>query len=71
MQTASDSPEFVTVQQAAVQLQVHVDTIRRWLRAGQIQGTLLGGSKAGYRISSSEIQRVLRDGVGQTRQGNR
>jgi len=54
-------PEYLTTRQAADRLQVSEDTVRRWLRAGQIQGRRLS-DRAGYRIPRAEIERVLREG---------
>src|SRR5207248_1329077 len=41
---------FITVQEAAEQLQVHPQTVRVWLREGKLSGRLIGGRKSGYRI---------------------
>jgi excisionase family DNA binding protein len=54
-------PEYLTTRQAADRLQVTEDTVRRWLRSGQIRGSRLS-DRAGYRIPREEIERVLRDG---------
>ena len=50
---------FITVQDAAEQLQVHPQTVRVWLREGKLRGRLIGGRKSGYRIPASEIDRLL------------
>jgi excisionase family DNA binding protein len=50
---------FITVQEAAQQLQVHPQTVRVWLREGKLRGRLIGGRKSGYRIAASEIERLL------------
>ena len=50
---------FITVQDAAEQLQVHPQTVRVWLREGKLRGRLIGGRKSGYRIPASEIERLL------------
>ena len=50
---------FITVQEAAEQLQVHPQTVRLWLREGKLKGRLIGGRKSGYRIPPSEIERLL------------
>jgi len=36
--------QFITVQQAAEQLQVHPQTVRVWLREGKLKGRLIGRS---------------------------
>jgi excisionase family DNA binding protein len=51
--------KFITVQDAAEQLQVHPQTVRLWLREGKLRGRLIGGRKSGYRIPASEIERLL------------
>ena len=51
--------KFITVQDAAEQLQVHPQTVRLWLRQGKLRGRLIGGRKSGYRIPVSEIERLL------------
>ena len=51
--------KFITVQDAAEQLQVHPQTVRLWLREGKLRGRLIGGRKSGYRIPASEIDRLL------------
>ncbi len=49
---------LLTVEQVAERLQVHVETVRRWLRAGVLEGTFLG-RRAGYRISEKELRDFL------------
>jgi excisionase family DNA binding protein len=48
-----------TVPEVAELLQVGQETIRRWLRRGELQGFMLGGTKLGYRVRGSEITRFL------------
>jgi len=50
--------ELLTVTQVAERLKVNPETVRRWLRAGQLRGTLLG-DRAGWRIPESELTRLL------------
>lgn len=57
-----DGDTYVTVERAAELLGVHPQTVRRWLRAGQIRGTMLS-RQAGYRIRSSEVTYVLNEGL--------
>jgi excisionase family DNA binding protein len=47
------------VSEAADQLRVPEATVRRWIREGKLQATMLGGTKTGYRIPESEIARLL------------
>lgn len=54
--------EFVTVEDAAQRIGVHEQTVRRWLRTGQMEGTLIT-RQAGYRIREDEVERVLEEGL--------
>ncbi len=55
------SDEVLTVAQVAERLKVNPETVRRWLRAGQLHGTLLG-DRAGWRIRESEVDAFLERG---------
>jgi excisionase family DNA binding protein len=55
--------KLLTVRQAAERLSVHAETIRRWLAAGRLHGTKLGGGPAGWRIRESELDRFLEQGA--------
>ena len=48
---------YLSTQEIAVRLGVHGETVRRWLRAGELHGISLG--RAGYRIPEAEFQRFL------------
>ncbi len=58
-----EQDEFLTVEEAAQRLKVHDQTIRRWVRSGYLAGTLIS-RRAGWRISSAAVQRLLTDGPG-------
>jgi excisionase family DNA binding protein len=45
---------MLTVQQVADQLGVHPDTVRQWIRTGELYAIDLGG-RAGYRVPESSI----------------
>ncbi len=60
--SVSGGEVYVTVERAAELLEVHPQTVRRWLRTGQIQGTMLS-RQAGYRIRMSEVDYVLNEGL--------
>ena len=51
-----DEDRFLTVEQVADRLQVHEETVRRWLRDGRLSGHLLS-RRAGYRVRESEVER--------------
>jgi excisionase family DNA binding protein len=49
---------WLTVQQVCDQLQVSDQTVRRWIKAGSLAATNLGG-KAGYRIREADLNAFL------------
>ena len=49
---------WLTVNQIAQRLQVHPETVRRWLRDGRLQGRNLGG-KSGYRVREADLEVFL------------
>ncbi len=53
---------FITVDDAAAYLDVHPQTIRRWLRDGRLRGVMINRA-AGYRIPRQEVERVLVEGL--------
>jgi len=52
--------ELWTVEQVADYLQLHPETIRRWIRAGKLHAVKLGSNRAGLRIHESDVVK-LRD----------
>lgn len=62
METPRQERRFVTVDEAAQEIGVHPQTVRRWLRSGQMLGTLISRT-AGYRIPRAEVERVLTEGL--------
>lgn len=46
---------FLTAEQVAQALQVHLNTVRHWLRTGQISGRKIGRV---WRISESELRQL-------------
>jgi excisionase family DNA binding protein len=53
-----EGERLLTVANVADRLQVNVETVRRWLRAGDLEGILLG-DKAGYRVTEAALQQFL------------
>jgi excisionase family DNA binding protein len=47
-----------TVAQVAERLQVNPETVRRWLRTGELRGILLG-RKAGFRVAESDLKAFI------------
>ncbi len=60
-----DGSRYLTVAQVAARLQVHPETVRRWLREGRLRGYFLS-RKGGYRIEESELRRFLSAGLDST-----
>ena len=50
--------EWMTVKEVATELQVHEETVRRWIRDGELPVADLGG-KAGYRIKRGDLDAFL------------
>lgn len=50
---------WLTVDQISKGLKVHPQTVRRWLRTGELHGVLMG-DKAGYRIHPDDLDTFLR-----------
>ncbi len=49
---------WLTVAQIAERLQVHPETVRRWLRDGRLRGRNFGG-KGGYRVRERDLEEFL------------
>ncbi len=49
---------WYTVEEIVDLLKVHEQTVRRWLRDGQLRGVLLG-RKAGYRVRATDLDAFL------------
>ncbi len=46
---------MLTVDQVAERLQVNEYTVRRWLRAGELEGVAFGG-RTGWRVKEKDLQ---------------
>jgi excisionase family DNA binding protein len=55
--------EGLTAPEVAERLKVKPSTVLRWLREGKLRGVRLGGSRAGWRVTAAEVQRVLNEGI--------
>jgi excisionase family DNA binding protein len=60
-----DDPLYTTAEVAG-RLRVHPETVRQWLRDGEMRGTILG-RKAGWRVAGSELRRFIEEGPLQRR----
>ena len=52
---------LLTVREVAERIRSSPETVRRWLRQGKLRGFRPGGTKLGYRVPESELQRFLRE----------
>ena len=60
------SPERqLILPEVAELLRVPPATVRRWIREGRLRASMLGGTKTGYRIAASEVDRFLAGGQNQ------
>ena len=50
---------LLTVREVAERLRSSPETVRRWLRQGKLRGFRPGGTKLGYRVPESELQRFF------------
>jgi excisionase family DNA binding protein len=50
--------KLYTIEELAALLSVHPETIRNWIRSGQLQAINLGGA-AGYRVSQADLDEFL------------
>ena len=58
-------PSYLTTLDVAKRLDVSLDTVRRWLRSGELKGSPFG--RAGYRIEDADFQAFLTGGGGKRR----
>jgi excisionase family DNA binding protein len=63
--THSTADPLLTVDEVAARLKVNPETVRRWLRAKRIRGVMMGGKRGGYRVPTSEVERVAAEGPGE------
>lgn len=50
---------WLTVRDVANALHVHEETVRRWIRRGDLVAIDLGGPRAGYRIRPSDLDTFI------------
>lgn len=53
-----EAKEWLNVEDVANLLDVHQQSIRRWIRAGELPASQLG-DKAGYRISRKDLEAFM------------
>ena len=55
--------EWLTVAEVAHELKVTTETVRRWLREGRLQGSILS-DRGGWRIRRSEVDQFMEEREG-------
>ena len=55
----ADEQEWLTDEQVASHLAVAQETVRRWIRAGELAVLDLGARRAGYRIRRSDLDAFI------------
>ena len=55
----AEGHELLTVSEVASRLKAHPETVRKWLKSGRLQGVKPAGSKFGWRVPASEVDRFL------------
>jgi len=58
--------QWWTAEQVAALLDVRVETVRRWLRTGALHGTMIGGTKLGYRVARADLDAFVQLRFGTT-----
>lgn len=56
--TRNDSPRFLSIGEAAVQLGVSGPTVRRWVKSGHLRAVQPGGEQGVLRIPADELARL-------------
>jgi excisionase family DNA binding protein len=56
--------EWLTVDDVAKQLKVDEETVRRWIRKGDLAVLSLGAARSGYRIRTDELERFVNERYG-------
>jgi excisionase family DNA binding protein len=62
--SGTDGPEWMTTAEVAEYLRVGEETVRRWIRAGDIAVLDLGGRRGGYRIRRADLDAFIAERFG-------
>jgi excisionase family DNA binding protein len=54
----AEQREWLTTDEAAEYLQIHVETVRRWAREGKVASVKLG-NRGGFRFKREDLERFL------------
>lgn len=63
--------EWLTVEDVSQQLQVSIETVRRWIRSGDLDVLQIGGRRGGYRIHPDALDRFIAARYGGLSIGNK
>ncbi|MBV9322816.1 MAG: helix-turn-helix domain-containing protein [Chloroflexi bacterium] len=50
---------LLTVREVAERVRSSPETVRRWIRSGRLRAVRPGGTRLGYRVPESEVQRFI------------
>lgn len=50
---------WLTVDDVSAQLQVSIETVRRWIRSGDLDVLQIGGRRGGYRIHPDALDKFI------------
>ena len=60
----SGGGEWLTVEEVAALLKISKETVRQWVRGGELPVLDLGGPRGGYRIRQSDLGRFIQPRYG-------
>jgi excisionase family DNA binding protein len=61
--------QYFTTAEVAAKLRVSVETVRNWIGSRALRAVRLGGSRVGYRITSSDLRAFLQQAQERGREG--
>ena len=60
----SSKDDWLTTEQVAELLQLSVETVRRWIREGDLPVLDLPGRRGGYRVSRTDLDKYIESRYG-------
>ncbi len=55
----AEREEWLTVEEVTALLKVSIETVRRWIRAGELPVLRIGGRRGGYRIRRADLDTFI------------
>ena len=55
---------WLTIEEVAAELKVHIETVRRWVRKGELPALSLGSRRGGYRIRRRDLEAFIERNMG-------